>query len=181
MTKQNILTLSFAATECNGWPQIRVLLNNKIVNDCVVDGNLTVSVAVDSTTKNYNLQIQRYGKTDKNFVCADNQIVKDQVVELVSITVDGIPIPNYIINNHATFTFNDQTHLGSCYFSPNGVWELKFQAPFITWLLDQKILHESMYTDDYKFDWSYKLGPQSVDVLSSKFEEALKKINQIYE
>lgn len=181
MTKQNILTLSFAATECNGWPQIRILLNNKIVEDCAVVNKLTVPVAVDNTTKNYTLQIQRYGKTDKNFVFVDNQIVKDQVVKLELMAVDGIKVPDYIINNHANFTFDNQTHPGSCYFSPNGVWELEFQAPFITWLLDQKILHESMYTDDYKFDWSYKLGPQSVDVLSGKFEEALEKINQIYD
>lgn len=181
MSAHNVLSLSLTSTYCNGWPQVRVFLNNTLIKDCVVNNELVVPITVDKLVKNYTLQIQRYGKTDQNFVFEDNKIVKDQVVELTSLAVDGVKIPSYVINNCSKFCFDNQTHLGSCYFSPNGQWEFEFQAPVVTWLLDQKILHESLYSDDYKFDWSYKLGPTSVDVLSSKYKEALDKINQIYD
>lgn len=181
MSKQNILSLSFAATECNGWPQIRVRLNNKIIEDCCVNNKLDISVAVETPTKDYTLCIERYGKTETNFVFENDKIVKDQIVELTSIKVDGITIPNFIISEHTEFRFDDQLHKGSCYFSPNGVWKFKFQAPVVTWLLDQKILHESKYNTDYQYDWSYKLGPNSVSTLSNQFEDALKRIDQIYD
>lgn len=181
MIKENILTLHFAGTEYNGWPQIRVRLNDVVVTDCNVVDTLSVDVVIPADDKEYTLIVERYGKTDLNTQVDNGKIVSDQILEIKSLQVDNIDLPNFIIFNHTEFKFNDQVHKGSCYFGPNGEWAFKFKAPIISWILDQKIIHEAEYNKDYQYDWSYKLGPDSVESISVKFADAEKLINQMYD
>lgn len=132
-----------------------------------------LNIKLPQKTAQVCLQIERYGKTVANQVDG-----KDQILEIVSLCVDNVPVPCYILDKHSKFEFNNQCHLGSRYFSPNGVWTFDFQVPFITWALDQKIQHESQYNQDYLYPWSYKLGPDSVKNLQRQLGQVEKLANE---
>lgn len=173
--KTNSIRCTLKSTNVNGWPCVRIKNNSTEFQTVVITGEVTefdldIAACSDSET----LIIERYGKTVNN-----QQNNADQIVEIVDLTVDGISIPDFILNKFSIFEFNDQTHVGSRYFSPNGIWKFEFQTPIITWILDQKILHESQYGQDYIYPWSYKFGPESVTKLDAQLISVYNKVQQI--
>lgn len=179
--KTNKLTLSFCATECNGFPSIKIVLDDTTVLDYTfVSQDFQFTVTIDQLLKNQILKVIRYNKTDKNTkVDSSGKIVSDQLVEITDIQVDNIVIPNYLLNKQSRFEFDDQTHIGSRFFSPNGVWTFEFITPMITYILDQKIIHEAQYNQDYQYPWSYKLGPDSVTTISKNIKLAQDQISKL--
>jgi hypothetical protein len=173
--EKNTIQINFKVSEHNGYPCIRILLNDQLLVDHqFVDTLWTYEFSLGNDVASHCLQIERYGKTDLNY-----STEKDQTVEIVDITVDGIKVPTYILDKHSKFEFDTQVHMGSRYFGPNGVWTFNFVTPILTYILDEKILHEAQYNQDYKFAWSYKLGPDNVNnILSniSKVEHRLEKL-----
>ena len=103
---------------------------------------------------------------------------KDELVTLIGVTVDGTQIPEWPIRQTSSFQFAQQILEGCLEWQPPGTWSWKFQQPIITWILDQKIAHESKYNQDYKYPWSYKLGPDSVETIGSKLQTAIARIDQ---
>jgi hypothetical protein len=109
-------------------------------------------------------------------------IVKEgggSLLEITKIKLNQIEIPDYVIRENSKFCFNDQTHQGSLYFVPNGVWTWYMQCPIVTWILDQKIKHESQYNQDYNYPWSYSFGPDSVRQLSEQLYAVKNKVNSL--
>lgn len=102
----------------------------------------------------------------------------DQLVTLLGVTVDGTQIPEWLIRQTSSFHFAQQILEGCLEWQPPGTWSWNFQQPIITWILDQKIAHESKYNQDYKYPWSYKLGPDSVETIGSKLQTAIARIDQ---
>lgn len=170
----NVLSLTFKSTYHNGWPFAKVAINNETVVDKEIVDRDTIDITIVNSNQVCTITIDRYGKLD-------NQLYCNQVLELESLTVDKIEIPEFLIQSFSKFEFNDQVHYGSKYFAPNGKWTFSFKSPIITWILDQKIIHEAKYSQDYQFDWSFKLGPDSVCTLQKEYLDTLEKINQIYD
>jgi len=100
-------------------------------------------------------------------------------INLDDITVDGTSLPSWFFHEHGVFSFANQNHAGSREWHPSGTWHITLQSPLVTWILDQKILHESRYNQDYLFPWSYKLGPDSVSDLGQKIDDTIKKAREI--
>lgn len=173
----NKLKFSCRATNCNGYPTFRVRLNGV---DCVVDvvksEYFAFELAVPVQTQTHVLEIERYGKTSANSL---NE--HDQILEILDVAVDNVSVPKFLIHDHCKFVFDDQTHHGSCYFGPNGTWTWGFETPLITYVLDKKILHEAQYNQDYKFAWSYRLGPDSANTILNEIESTIKHVTKIYE
>ena len=171
----NKIKIHFRASDFNGYPNLRIWLDDQILVDYTCcDDHWTYEFELDQHIANRCLQVERYGKTDQNY-SAD----KDQILELVSIQVDGVVVPSYILDKHSQFTFDDQIHLGSRYFGPNGTWTWTFATPLITHVLDQKITHEAQYSQDYQYPWSYKLGPDSVNNLLSSIGLAMDRVQKL--
>lgn len=172
----NLLQIVFNPVDCNGFPRIRVALDNDLICDVEINpSNQTVEVPVSKSVGRRILTVERYGKTNDN--CNGDQ---DQTLEIVNIKIDNASLPKFLINSNSRFEFNDQCHPGSCFFGPNGTWTFEFETPMLTYVLDQRIVHEAKYSQDYVFPWSYKFGPNSVADLTEKLLSAQKKIQDIY-
>jgi hypothetical protein len=172
MRHSNLLQIRFKAIECNGWPKIQVKLNGCPLH-CheFTDSSYTLAFDLPVETQTNVLTIERYGKTFENQT-ADS----DQILEIVEFRFDDVVIPTHLIVPCCKFEYNDQTDWGSLYFGPNGIWTLNFSTPFVTWLLDQNILHEAKYSENYKYPWSYQLGPNSVNEIIADIEQIEQKV-----
>lgn len=159
MTK---IQLKLTSTYCQGWPRARIRHGNTCHDIQVKEyADIELEVVADE------LVIERYGKQPHNVEFDRDTVLKDQILKIDSIQVNGVDVPEYVLQNHSQFRFDDQVHQGSRYFGPNGVWRFQFQLPLVTWLLDQKIQHEAKYNQDYQYDWSYQLGPESVKMIQA--------------
>ena len=136
----NLLTLKFKATECNGWPKIRVLIDLDIIESCeFISDYAEVTVPIDLYDGLHSLTVELYGKTQANTkVDRQDNIIADQSVQLVDMLVDGISLPD-IYKWRGVYKFNDQEHPQALTWCCNGVWQWDFNVPLITWLLDVKI------------------------------------------
>ena len=176
----NTITLYFRATGCNGQPMAKISLNGTVLHDIVfTEGETQLQVPVANDAGHCVLAVERYGKQRNNMVMHNGNIVQDQILEITQVQVDNVAIPEFYLSSHCAFMFNDQTHTGSRYFGPNGVWSLEFATPLITHLLDAKILHESNYSQDYQYPWSYRLGPDTVEFLLSEMDKVEQRVHQV--
>lgn len=177
----NILTISCRATNYNGYPTIRILLDHVELPAYIIDSELfSISIPLDTAAKPSTLVIERYGKTDHNVsVDAAGNILQDQYLEILDIKVDNVPVPEFVLYSSIKFEFNDQCHVGSRFFGPNGTWTFEFETPFIQYVLDQKILHEAKFNNDYIYAWSYKLGPDSVNKLTKEIDSVIDKVENL--
>lgn len=175
MLNTNTVKILFRATSYNGWPQIRICLDElDLADHCFDSESWSFEFDLDVAPKQRILQIQRYGKTANMW-----SQEQDQTVEIIDIQVDGIQIPAYVLDRNSSFQFDNQTHIGSRYFGPNGIWTWTLATPLITHVLDQKITHEAQYSQDYQYPWSYKLGPNSVNNLLSNIDLAMDRIQKL--
>jgi hypothetical protein len=176
----NTLTILFRAIECNGYPAAKIFLNSRLVHDIVFEEDETeVSIPVAHDAGSSVLTVERYGKTRHNMVINNGTIEKDQILEILDVRVDNISFPEFYFADNCVFEFLDQQHVGSRYFGPNGTWTLKFGTPLITHLLDAKILHESQYSQDYEYPWSYRLGPNTAEFLLSEMDKVEQRVHQV--
>jgi hypothetical protein len=142
----NLLTLKFKATECNGWPKLRVLLDLDIIETCEFTSDYAeVTVPVDLQDGEHSLIVELYSKNRLNtLVDSQGTIVKDQSVELIDMLVDGINLPDYY-KWRGIYRFSDQEHPQSLLWGCNGSWQWDFKIPLLTWILDVKIEHSEKY------------------------------------
>lgn len=173
----NILSITFKSSYCNGFPFIKIKLNDVLLCDFQIDNE---DYYKDILLENNSsiIEVERYNKTNNNIIIENNKVIKDQILEIVDIKIDGIKLPDFIIYEHSVFNFMDQEHTGSTYFAPNGIWKFKFKSPIITWVLDQKIKHEAKYSDYHKLDFSYKIDPEKIASRLDDFENYLNMIEK---
>ena len=167
----NYITLHFKGTNDNGFPSVKISYDNKLLVDYTLESEeFSYSIPIGPLDGSHIVSVERYNKTEKNI---------NQILEITEVKVDNITIPDFFLMSHSVFKFNNETHQGSRYFGPNGIWSLTFYSPLITYILDQKILHESKYNQDYIYPWSYKLGPDSVTQISKNIKFAIERISKL--
>jgi hypothetical protein len=133
-----VLTLCFLATHCNGWPKIRISIDNDIIEEVEFDREqVEVHVPMDLISGPHTLCVERYGKQAHNIEFVDNQILQDQTVTLVAMQVGDVHLSNMFLYR-SEFCFDNQVIPGGLIWGPNGVWHWKFESPLMTWLIDQK-------------------------------------------
>lgn len=176
----NVLTICFRCYECNGYPYARIILNDKILHNHAFTQELeSLEIELDTTSADHMLIVERYNKQNNNMVLQEGKIVKDQILEITNLLVDGVPIPLNIVDPYCNFSWDDNVHVGSRYFGPNGTWTYKFSTPIITHILDMRIAHESRYNQDYVYPWSNKLGPMSVQEIVNTIDQVEHRVNQV--
>ena len=138
MLLNNRLTLQLQASECNGWPKIRILIDNDILQEYEFDQETaTIDVPLDLIDGDHVLEIERYDKTDNNIVFVDGQILKDQSVTLVDMFFDGVKLPD-LFKYDGKFCYNNLELPSVLVWGPNGVWTWKFTTPLLENLIDRK-------------------------------------------
>lgn len=144
-----------------------VTLNSMLVqNMCLGSGTHAVTINLSDDPKSHMLCI------NKHRVPGDRQ-----TIFLKKITVDDVQMPDWIVNKYSNFSFDKEIHQGSNQWYPPGTWTWFFKSPIVTWVLDQKIAHEANYTQDYRYPWSYQLGPDSVRNIGGKIQQLLDRVN----
>jgi len=176
---KNKISIKLKSISCNGYPKVKIIFNNKILYDITLETeNHIIDFYIKKTVNFCTLQIERYGKNYYNMVIENGCIIKDQILKIEEITVDGIKIPDFILGEESNFKFEDQIHKGSTYFGPNGLWTFKFKSPIITWILDKKIKNETKYGNDHLLPFSYKINLEEIDNYLYKLNTTLEKIKK---
>jgi len=176
----NVLTICFRCTDCNGYPYARIMLDGQLLHDyAFTQLTETVSINIDTATTDHVLTVERYNKNHNNMILQQDNIIQDQVLEITNLLVDDVPIPLNIVDPHCYFAWDNNIHLGSRYFGPNGLWTYKFSTPIITHILDLRIAHDSQYSQDYVYPWSNKLGPESVQEILDTIAQVEQKVHQV--
>lgn len=166
----NTLTIVFQSVDGNGYPKARILLDNCVVYDQVIN-NGQFDIPVTKDIADHTIVVDRYGKTDANH---------GQVLIIDSIKIDGVSIPDFLLSANSKFEFDNQILTPCRELHPNGQWSFDFCSPMLTWCLDEKIKHEAKFNQDFLFPWAYKLGPgQAEDLIGdiSIQQERIKNIN----
>jgi len=174
----NKLSFCFKVSELNGWPKVKFFVDQNIVKDhCFSTSVESVDIFIDYTSGAHVLKIERYDKTDNNllFDSTTLQIIKDQTVELKSISVDDVELPISFLYRGIWKWNNKQEH-GSLYWGPNGTWTWSFETPVIDWVIRENRKHQDGHIDlltPYKHDLSmcYKY----LDQLETAIHEVSKK------
>lgn len=131
------IELIFSSEYCNGWPTIRVSLNDVDYHDGVIISQQRVIIRA-AELENNKLRITHYGKAfGENGVwdthidingdtIADKAVIKDVIVNEVSIQKYLQSIP-YVTEDGNTI---HDTRMGF-----NGTWELLFASPVYDWII----------------------------------------------
>jgi hypothetical protein len=142
------LTLKFKnIQDCNGLPNIRIVINDAVVFENTVCPLITIQChPVDNKI---NLSIEHYGKDPlTDTVVADGVIVQDRSCELDTIEVDGYDLQE--LKWLSAYHCDDGSVLDKClFFGKNGTWHIAFELPALKWILRTR--HEINRNDP---DWS---------------------------
>ena len=133
--------------DCNGLPNIRIVINDAVVFENTVCSLITIQChPVDNKI---NLSIEHYGKDpSKDTVVVDGAIVQDRSCELDTIEVDGYDLQE--LKWLSAYHCDDGTVLDKClFFGKNGTWHIAFELPALKWILRTR--HEINGNDP---DWS---------------------------
>jgi hypothetical protein len=176
----NLLTFKFRCIDCNGLPQARIKLDGRVLLDIqFVSTEESHSIEIDTVPQDHVITIERYNKQSHNIILKDGNILNDQILEIVDVQIDDVSIPDFAVYENCEFGWDSQIHHGSRYFGPNGTWTYRFSTPIISHVLDLKIKNESKYNQDYNLDWSYRLGPDSVESILKSISMVEKKVHEV--
>lgn len=133
--------------DCNGLPNIRIVINDAVVFENEVCS--LIPVQCHPVDNKINLSIEHYGKDPStDTVVADGAIVQDRSCELDTIEVDGYDLQE--LKWLSAYHCDDGTVLDKClFFGKNGTWRIAFELPALKWIL--RIRHEINGNDP---DWA---------------------------
>lgn len=141
----NYIKFKFNATEYNGWPKLKFLIDGDLYHDYeFLDNTAFVELPLDLITGNHVLDIELYDKTFNNTLVIDGVIIKDQLVTLEEIFVDNVKVPDFV-KYQGIYKVGDTKTPQALTWGVNGTWTLNFEYPIIDWILDQK----SIYSNEY--------------------------------
>ena len=134
----NHLGFHFSATECNGWPKLKFFIDDDLYHDFeFTSESALVELPLDLLPGEHQICIELYEKNHSNTVVSDDTIIKDQLVTLESITVDNVLLPDFV-KYQGVYCTGNVNHPQVLTWGQNGTWNLHFEDPIISWVLDLK-------------------------------------------
>jgi hypothetical protein len=174
----NQLGLWFTATHCNGWPKLKFSIDDDLLQDYeFTSGSAMITLPVDLLDGEHRLDIELYGKSPSSTVVVNDVIVEDQLVTLDAISIDNVPVPNFV-KYKGIYTTRDFTAPQALTWGIPGVWSLKFNYPIIGWILDCKLneYHEFDAVDE----WVTAIyHPKKTQALMDGFRELEDLLNNV--
>lgn len=135
---------------------------------------------IDDTPGTHAILVHRHSKGAEHMSFDDHgNVVQDQVLEIIDVKVQNSRLPDYVLDQHSRFEFENQCHLGSRYFGPNGTWTFEFSSPIVTWALDQKIQQEARYNQSFQYSWSTQLGPDSAKNILTQINAIKQRLDKL--
>ena len=141
---KNNISLTIAGYYCNGWPNIKISLNNKTLYNGNINDKIVFNFDNLDFNENNTLSIEHYGKRlgEDNVwdteVDENNTIIRDKYFTISDISINNISLKE--IWHHGSFS-NDQTineHVNEIFFNFNVLYTLDFKTPFYNWVIDKK-------------------------------------------
>ena len=143
-------TIKLQANFWNTTPIIDIILNNEQIvslNDFETDKEKVISFEKDIYDKKNELIIQRKGKTLRDTVVSNGEIIKDSVVDVQDILIDKINIkplltkayfypeyPEPWLSEQKQSNNNPPEYYGfTTKLHHNGQWRLQFESPLHVW------------------------------------------------
>lgn len=169
----NRLGFEFKASECNGWPKIRISIDDDVYEEYnFISSHDCIEIPIELIDDEHTLTIELYGKPNNGTIVNDQVIVRDQLVTLENIYVDNIRLPD---NFKYSGIYGDQV---SCltWGENNKQWRWTFKTPIINWILQEKHrLAEEKFGDHYDL-WSEKKKNNYLKLLD-KFEDDINSLD----
>jgi prepilin-type processing-associated H-X9-DG protein len=130
------LTFNFQATEYNGWPQARIVVDQEVVTEFVANSsNFSVSIDVKYPNGIHQLEIQRHSKTDNNVLFVDGKILQDQLLTLESIYFNNVRLADqFLYRGKLHWDCNEYPSVLT--WGVNGSWKWEFGIPVVQWAVD---------------------------------------------
>ena len=169
----NKLGFEFKASECNGWPKIRISIDDDIYEEHKFSSSHEcVTILIELLDGEHSLTVEVYGKADNGTIVKDQEIIQDQLVTLENMYVDNVRLPD---NFKYAGSYGDQP---SCltWGENNKKWQWKFETPVVSWILQVKHkLSEEKFGNHYDL-WSEEKKQKYLELLD-KFENDINSID----
>lgn len=138
------ISISLSSSFWKTAPKTKVFIDETLIFDGTVSEIKTINWSGDLIEGKHKIVIELYDKDKYQTVMEDNVIVKDQLLNIDTITFDDIdigylkhslskyyPDKNHYTDNSVPEIINDCVNLGY-----NGKWEIEFNTPIYIWLLE---------------------------------------------
>jgi len=169
----NYLKFLFRATECNGWPKLKFLIDLDIIEYYEFSSDTAeITIPISLLDGDHSLFVELYDKNKNNTIVDAGNIIKDQTVELTDIYVDDILLPDFY-KWMGVYEFNGNIFTQALLWGINGSWRWNIKTPLIPWLLEKKLEHEEKYNPPVRTH-SERLRLEQEKI--QKFEEQLGRL-----
>lgn len=168
------ISLIFKSTECNGWPKIKLYLNNDLYQDHEFKQEIEqVNLPIYLEDGKHLLEIEIYDKkSNATIVDQEGKIIQDQLLELKEIRVNNVKLPEYFLYS-GNYKISDNTYPQSLIWGCNGVWSWNFEMPLVSWAVKTKQNHEDKYNNE-SID-----SQEIIKILIEKLNRINKTLNQL--
>lgn len=156
-----LLKITLIPYKSTSWPNIRILLNNNILLDDLINPNndkfFIFEKEITSLNDTNNLIIEHYNKKNSDTIIDNNNdIVSDKAIELIAINFDNIDIPKVVLYDNKFYpkwpTNIIKEHKGNppkfitnnLYFGFNGQYKFNFSKNYKAWYFTQLMKKERM-------------------------------------
>jgi hypothetical protein len=128
------------ALSSNFWkdpPKAKVYIDNTVIFDGEINEPKEIKWTGELTESKHKLIIELHGKDKYQTILENNKIVKDQILNIDTITFDEIDIGYLKHTLSKYYPINvDESIIGCVNLGWNGLWELEFTSPIYIWLLE---------------------------------------------
>lgn len=123
-------------------PQVNVTINEFSIFSGFIENSKSIKWSGDLEEGYHTLSVELLNKDRFQTVVKDNEIVKDQLLNIDSVLFDDIDI-NFLkwslskYKPDKTFHKDAPDHIDNCVnLGYNGIWRLEFSCPIYIWLLE---------------------------------------------
>ena len=163
----NYIKFNFSATECNGWPKLKFLIDNDLYHDYeFLTNTASVELPLDLINGSHVIDIELYDKTYNNTIVVDGNVVKDQLITLEEIFIDHVKVPDFV-KYQGIYKVADTKTPQALTWGLNGIWTLDFEYPIVDWILDIKSNYANKYVKQDQWITSTH-HPKKIQLLKDK-------------
>lgn len=164
------LEIHFKAWKFRKWPRVKIFVDGDLLEEKLLDSSdASLSIPFDLIDGEHILEVEHFGKTSKDTMVKDGEIVADTNFLINKIIVNSYELPSTLIR-HCEFVADWTHHIKpegmpdvfkqSCLIGPNGVWKLAFATPVDEWIIDQRRIQNSISKNTITYE-SYEPSPHS--------------------
>ena len=190
MKKVN-LYLKLTPTECNGWPNLIIEFNKKVIFNQVIDTAQELVLSIGDCIDRNNQLIM--GMNNKKFgkdriwdtVTKDNKIIQDKTLKIEQAKLDDVDVLDILNKNLFRVNLVDQQPAyyptkiyANSTMNYNGYFFINFDMPLYNSLTNQKFKQKKDENLSYFSNYTLKFHYEDEIKLIEKIEKKLKELDE---